>query len=493
MTLDTAHTWRVKFDGVDRSALVREGSLEWTTKEGREIDTCRFVMDDRADALTPAGWEAVLITSDAGTGDEVDLFGGFATVIQPQPSASGQWLGYEVAGEGYDTLFDRTPRVGKTYLGQTPGVILADLFAEAGLTPEFDVATYVAAGSALEVFTAAGEKFSATLDTLALQAGMVWYVDAAKAVHFAADDAVAEYAPFAVISPGTLADHGADIYEVEAGSLTTKRDVTGIVNRLTVVGGSALGAAVTDNFVGADKVTTSIGYAFNLTYQNIRTAISVKWNAAFQTPGTAFVDYFGKTLDNGETVDVLVSRLNGVVYFPLATVFDPADTISATYQVDELQTLVLDAANSAASAASHTKYGRYFDGQLTDYTITDQAEALEIGEAYLELNADVVVSGSFTVWRLGSAGGLRAGQSIEITSARDGLSGRYPIRRVDNQVDKHGHLRATVSFGGRAPKLGSYLGGVSQQEGPRPVYGEAGAVRLSGVLTVIDPDTEFVG
>lgn len=100
-----------------------------------------------------------------------------------------------------DTLLNRSPIVRKTYADQTPGVILVDLFALAGLT-EFDVTTPVDPGLAIvPVFAASGEKFTDLLDRLAVLLGASWCINQIKQVVFQPTTALPT-APFAIKALG---------------------------------------------------------------------------------------------------------------------------------------------------------------------------------------------------------------------------------------------------------------------------------------------------
>ena len=476
--------WYVELGGSDVTHLVKPGSLTWTTKEGEELDTASFVLDDRAGELGfLSGASAVELGTEGGA-----LFGGQAVKLTPRGDPTGQWLSWQIDAEGQEVLVNATPRQRITYLGQAPGVIVADLFTKAGLTPEFNVVTYVETGPTIDVFSATGETLTKMLDRLAIRASMAWYIDASKNVHFAAEDSVGEAALIGVIAPGTLANHALGIYEIEAGSLEVQLDARDLVNRVTMDGGYGLSAPVTDTFAGSDKYGTEIGWAFNLTGQNMATAPLITWKGAEQVVGTAWVDYFGKTLADGRVVDVIVSRANGVLYFDLDAEIEDGDAITVQYQVNEKKSLTLDASNSAASAASYARYGRYFDGEL-GWRATDEAEALSIGEAYIGDHGFEVVSGSFAVK---DQLGLRAGQHITITAALYNLSGSYPIRQVTNELLTNMMLRSTVNFGGRSQTLSNALDSGEGTVVEGPIYGEATQIRLSGIFEIGDPATEFV-
>lgn len=506
--MDSIHTWKLTIAGTDRTGLVRPGTLEWTTKEGRELDTLRCVLDDRSAVFGSSitAYSEAVLTADPGTVNEQIVFGGYIIVATPAGDETGQWLSFEVQASGYEVIFDTTPRVRQTWVNEDAGTIATELLTAAGLNVEFDVATYVEAGDTIEVFTADGsEALTKTLDRLCTQAEMMWYVDAEKHVHLADEDSASEHSPFDVIAPGTLADHTASLYEIEAGTLRVKQDASSLVNRLHILGGYALDAVTSDTFAGSDAQEVSIGYAFNLSHQKIRSNVQVFYNDDALVLGTAFVDYFGKALTNGQTVEALVSRINGIVYFPLTTVFDPADEIVVSYQVESRQELTLDASNSASSAASYALFGRYFDGPFDASTITDAAEMARAGEAYLEQYAFPVSTGTFRTLRLG----LRAGQSCGITSAKDGLSGRHVLRTVANELLESGYVRVTATFGGRGEKLSNWVGGGGSGGGAGgqgsggdsgtlpgggqqgPIQGDAGPLNLIDILTALLPGTTW--
>lgn len=493
--LDSLHTWKLEIGGTDRTALVRPNTLTWTTREGRELDSLSVVLDDRAGVFgsSIAAYVTVVLTVDPGEASEEVVFGGYVTAPKPEPDATGQWLSWEVQASGWEVLWDATPRVYRTWLNTAAGTIFIELLTAAGLNTEFDVSTYVETGPTIEVFTAAGEKTTQLCDALAKLAAMAWWCDPDKNAHLAEEDSASQATPFDVIQPGTLANHALDLYEIEAGTLRVRPDATGIVNRLRIVGGWAIDTPVTDTFAGSDAETVSIGLAFGLSHQNIKTNVTVSLNGTFQVLGTAFLNYFGQVRSDGSVIQVLVSRINGVVYFPPATVFDPADVIEVSYQVASRQELTLDASNSASSAASLALFGRYFDGDLDVSPITDEAAMILIGEAYLAQYAFAVQIGEFATQRLG----LKAGQNCGITSARDGLSGRYVLRAVHNELLETGYVRSTAKFGGRTERLSSWVGGGGGggtgsggwTGSNEPIQGDAGPLNLIDVLTALKPGT----
>lgn len=500
--LDKLHSWKLEIGGVDRTALVRPGSLAWTTREGRELDSLTVALDDRAGVFgsSLAAYAPVVLTADPDNLREQVVFGGYVTASTPEPDPTGQWLSWEVQASGWEVLWDATPRVHRTWLNAEAGVIFSELLTAAGLDTEFDVTNHVEKGPTIEVFTAAGEELTQLCDALAKVAGMVWWCAPSKTAHLAAEDSVTQASPFDVIQPGTLADHDAGKYEIEAGTLRVRSDATGIVNRLRIVGGWALGAPVVDVFAGSDAETVSIGLAFRLSHQNIRSNVTVSLDTGaeemYLVVGTAFVDYFGKVRTDGSVVQVLVSRINGVVYFPPETDFDPGDQVVVGYQEALQRTLTLDASNSATSAASLAQFGRYFDGDLDADPITDEAEMTALGEAYLRRYAFAVVNGEFATQRLG----LKAGQNCGITSARDGLSGRYVLRSVDNELLESGRVRSTARFGGRRESLTRWIG--SRGDGARkralavggqdgPTLGVAGALSMVDVLQMLKLGTAW--
>jgi hypothetical protein len=191
-------------------------------------------------------------------------------------------------------LWDATPRVYQTWLNTGAGAIFSALLTAAGLNTEFDVATYVETGPTIEVFTAAGEKLTQLLDSLARLAEMAWWCDPDKAAHLAAEDSGSQATPFDVIQPGTLANHAADLYEIEAGSLRVRSDAEGVVNRLRIVGGYAIDTPVTDTFAGSDAETVSIGLAFRLSYLNIGSNVQVSLNGTFLVCGEEVVALQGQ-------------------------------------------------------------------------------------------------------------------------------------------------------------------------------------------------------
>ena len=435
--LDSDHTFTLTIAGTDRWSMVLKGMLTLTDIEGSAIDTLRVDLKDSADALAPNEWQEVILTAD-GTDK---LFGGFTTMVKPTFDKDNRRL-WSLTCESYVTLLARTPRSARTWVGATIGSIVGDLFTNAGLTPEFNAVTHVTAGATLDVFSTSGnDTLPQVLNTLrglagdAAAAAWAWRIDADKALWFGA--AASDTAAFNVCAIANANWNTTFPMTAAAAGL----DASQLVNRVTVYGGVKASTAATETFNGNGATVL-----FRLAYKPVRDIVRVTLAGVLQSHGTDWYDAFGGGYN------VLVNYAAGTVRFPAAS--PPpvgVNNIAATYRYNT------SVAVQVSDTASYAAYGRYFDQEIAESSITSEADATDRANAILDAYAFGVVTGSFTVERLG----LKAGQQIGIEFAPLGLTGSYVIRQVTTTWQPGGtHVRCDVKFGGRPDSLSQAVGGL---------------------------------
>jgi hypothetical protein len=484
MALDIEHTFTLTVAGTDRWGFCIRRSLTMTDAEGGQIDTLDCELEDATDVLTVTEWQEVIWTADGAT----KLFGGYVVKVTPSVSG-GTGRKWALRCESYATRLNRCPRLRVTYVNTTPGAIVAALFTAAGLT-DFDTATHVTAGSSLPSFVTDGEALPKILDRLALiqsdiaGADWVWRIDADKKVWFGPSSS--DTAPFSVTDAAS-ADY-VNSFPVNAEP-TKEVDATGIINRVTVRGGAAPSADTTETFSG-DGATVR----FAVAHRPIRDIVCITVGGVLQSHGVDWYDTFGGGYD------CLVDYADGIVRWPDGS--PPAagtNNISVTYRYDVAVTSV------RTDAASFAQYGLYFDYEVQDSTILDQATAERIGDAILDAYAFGVVGGTFDVWRLG----IRAGQRVQVEYSALGLTGYYVARQVTTVLDPGGDgVICTVRFGGYSDSFSAAVGGGSTGSGdvgggsggqggyqtvPTPLLdGEVGLLRIRTRIELIDPTTNYV-
>lgn len=437
--LDVSHAWQLVVDGTDRWQNTIDGSVAWTEYEAGEIGTLRFILKETGAALGVSEWQEVVLKDGSDA-----IWGGYIVNATPLADRMGNSnrLSWEITAESYATVLNRTARVRRSYTGVNPGDVLVDLFDRAldssGEPPnqtEFDTATYVTTGTWPDAFTFAanGEKLTDILDRLALLAGYVWWIDADKAVHFGV--ASASTAPFGIKLAGA-ADY-ASFFPPNANSVNARIDATDIRNRITVNGGVRVSAVQTETYYG-DGATL----IYTVTQFPIVEVITISVGGVIQSFGTdwyhSFADY-----------DCLVNYSHGTVRWNSGNEPPNLDAIIIRYRYGERVVVTV------TDNASVAQYGRVFDYEVTDHSITTAATATAVANAILEEFAYGILTGGFDVNRLG----IKAGQRVQIEYTALGLTGYYQARQVAGAIRPGGLVTLAVRFGGRQVRLSNFLQG----------------------------------
>lgn len=431
--IDSAHTYALTIGGNAFYDYVLAGTLRVVEAEGSQIDTMTFQLEDTGWGTDPGEWQEVVFSVD-GT----PFFGGYVVKLTPTVSPALDRRQYTVNCESYMTLFSRTPRIQQSWANETPQAIIADLFTAAGITG-FDLTTNVTNTPTPTLFTANRILLSEALDKLAEQLGgldnddWAWRTDASKNLWFG--PASSDAASFGI----------EDIESCDWSTTfppnahpTVDVDATQIRNRITVIGGASTSGHHTDNFVGDGSTVL-----FKTTYQPVQRCIMVTVDGILKRFGWDWVD------DYGSTYDVLINFEAGTLRFPDASPPAGSAAIAITYTyATAIETVRED-------TTSQTQYGRVFDYEHEDRSITSQDEAEAVGDALLQAYAYGIVSGQFVVERFG----LRAGQQVGIEYPLLDLTGDYIIRQVTTELLKGEIVRATVQFGGLYLRLSRIVGG----------------------------------
>lgn len=436
--LDVPHGWRLMVDGADRYSNLQAGALEWTENDSGEIGTLRATLVEFGTALGIVHWQEIVLLDGPSP-----VWGGYITQATPIADGLGtvNRLQWEITAEGYETLLNRSPRVRYVYNGWNPGDILADLFNLAldpdGGPPaqtEFDTSTHVTTGTWPDaaIFVADGGKLTDIIDTLAQRCEYIWWIDAAKAVHFG--PASAATAPFGIKLAGS-ADYSS-YFPPDKNTINGKIDASDIRNVITVVGGTRVSAVTSDTFTGDGSTLL-----FALSHHPIVEIVSIGVGGVVQSFGTDWYHSF-------DDYDCLVNYSHGTVRWDTGNAPPNLDTIVVAYRWGE-QTAV-----TVTDAASVSYYGRSFYYELKDSSLTSLAAATAAGNAMLTDYAYGLINGSFTVKR----SGIKAGQRIEISYPALSLSGYYQVRRVVGQIRKGGLVSLDVQFGGKMRRFTMALG-----------------------------------
>ena len=466
-SMDSAHSYSLTIGGVEFYSFVLTNTLRVVEAEGSQIDTLSVQVEDLGWSADPVEWEEIVLKVDGAP-----FFGGYLVKKTPTVSPARDRRQFTVNCESYMTLFAKTPRVTKSWANTAPQDIVSGLFTAAGITG-FDLTTHVTNTPTPTLFTANKALLSEALDTLAAQLGALagadwtWRTDASKKLWLgpAASDAAAFD-----IEDITTCDWSGSFPPNANPSVDT--DATQIRNRITVTGGVNTSSHQTDNFTG-DGTTV----LFKLTRQPVRRVVQVTVDGVLKRFGWDWVDDFGAT------VDVLINFEAGTLRFPDALPPSVGQAISITYTYD------IGISTVRSDAASYAYYGRWFDYEHEDRSITSQAEAEAAGDALLQAYAYGQTTGQFVVERFG----LRAGQTVGIEFPLLDLTGDYIIRQVTTELLKGGLIRATVQFGGIYLRLSRVLGTGASRGAGSAYYTPSNPYSGSAVKSAHVQDYDTVG
>lgn len=446
--LDDAHHYSLLIDDVEYISQVR-GMITVTQPEAGEIGTMRFTLQALGTALLSSitSWKAVELVIDGDV-----YFGGYVISSQPaldQDQPDG-WEAIDVVVEEWATVLARTAPVNRRYFNTDPGDIVADLFDWAldptGSPPnqtEFDTTTYVSAGSwdgLAPTFLVDNEMISEALDRLALLCGFVWWIDGDKKVHFHLAGDVS--APFAI---ATVAAANYLTTFPPLSKPTMWRDGSDIRNRVTVYGG----VQVLKN----EETLTGDGstLVFRLEHFPVIDMVRITVDGLLQSWGTdwyhSFADY-----------DVLIDYTCGTIRWDTGNApANGAEIIVAYYYGSPVQVTVYN----TEIPTSYSTYGRWFDFEVVDRSITNADLAQAVAQAMVNEYEWEAVDGRLQVERLG----IQPGQSLTVVFPGLGLNGSYPVRQVVTEINRAGIARCEINFGGRRRTLGAGIEG-TRQAGP---------------------------
>lgn len=469
--IDSSHQFTFEIRGSDVTDYVDWSSVSMRDSEGSEIDTLTLELVDRLNTLTMRVWDEVTWTADGTT----TLFGGYVIKAMLQYLPGGVGRKFALTCESYVTRLHRVELQPRTWVGETPGQIVADLFDDAGLS-DFDASRHVATGTALPSFAVEGtEKMPSVLDRLAALNGWVWRVDGDKALWFgpAEDDP----APFRIADEKNC-DYSL-IFPAQGGSVSFGVDGSELINRVVVIGGTKPSPETTDNFTGDGSTKR-----FLLSHQNI-IDIYVTVNGELWSDGT---DWWHDYTER----QVLINYREGWIEFENAPAVGAA--IAAVY----LYEITLKYEQS--DAASITTYGVTLTRVVIDRAITTQEQAQLVAQAILDTYANGVTTGTLTTLRLG----IRAGQSVSLKFSDLGVDDVYVVRGMSIAIaPSRDWLECTLQVGGPTLKLSTLIGTFGTPDQTEAVLQKpewptqetpVGEVRVgqNGVILAIDPRTQWV-
>lgn len=489
LTNDARHTWKLLIDGVDYTQyLDLKQEITWSSGEGGRTSTFDFVINYWPFAI----WKEVQWISDPNTAFQQYQFGGY--IIRPEQERRGATtrIRSRIHCEGYNIRLGMARVTPRIYLGWTPGAILQDMWANAGLT-DFDF-SQASEGTTLDQFAvAADEGLTSAMDRLALLSSggatpWTWGIGGDKRVWFKAASNFA--APFRVIDGSTSADSSHSQY-IEKGTFSAKRSGEGVYNRIRVEGGETVSNLITETFAGSDGFVDDNGdRIFTLAHTQVADFVSIVAHGnEYVTPTTFGLDWY--STDPG--LLCFGQKSMGTIRFEAGEVAS-GDTVVVQYRY---RTRI---AVTRTNASLYNSIKFWIDGPtVQDPAITSEAAAIAYGDALLAAHTTMEVSGEFTVWRLG----LQPGQHVEILVPTYDIVDNYTIRKVTHRLTTVGALvKCDVQFAsGNGNRLADYVASpnVSSQAtaygapAPAQVEGEAGIMRFRDRWEALAPGTQFGG
>lgn len=419
---------KTKVEGIDLSASMIEKSLRIENVITRRIDTCSLIIEDTTESITVSEQDELIISN---TGETVRYFAGFISKIGID--MMGRMKRYVCRAQDYTVLLDRVI-VNEVYEDKTDAFILNDICTS--YLAEVDGSTYVAAVKTYDRIVFNRIKLREVIDMLAGNAGVDWYLDYNKKLHFFAKET--NLAPFGISdAPDMSATY-------PCSQLTYDREISDIVNRVLVIGGTYY-SPDTDFELPANNQTTEFlmpykmhapdGQTSILVYKNSGTDEEPVWGDALGI-GIDYIDTLG------DPIFVLHNYQEKLLKFDSAPPgLNRAIKITARYDVPVLVRV--------RSEVSHDTYGRWFDGKVVNQDINSRDWAKLEGKAVLAKHALVKESGTFRC----ITDGLAAGQLLSLVNSDRGLDGNYLINKVVTRLLGGTHCEYVVSYGEYNPDL----------------------------------------
>jgi hypothetical protein len=401
----------------------RADSLKIESVITSRVDTCAFTLEGEQ-TLVPKVDEVVI----SNPAETVRYFAGILAEVTR--TAEGLTKLYECDCQDYSFLLDGKI-VNREYDNQTDAYILNDLFTT--YLPEIDASTYVATGQTFERIKFNRVTLRQAVEAIASQTSLDWYIDYNKNLHYFTAETNA--APFGISDTPDMAS------TFPCSNLKYKKDGTKIVNMVTVVGGSYL-SEDTEVILGSDGVATSVpslyrweapaGYDIIRVWKNTGTDASPVWTEKTVGPSSgSFDDY-----------DVLYDAENSVLEWYTA----PPD-LTQSYKIEGRQKAPLVV--RVRSTASYAKYGRWFEGKVTNQDIDNRVWGMLVGKGELAENAFEKETGNFYCLQ----DGLVSGQLLYIHNDLYGLDGYYLVNKVVTTILGGEYCQYQVSFGEYNPDL----------------------------------------
>jgi len=379
----------ILINNIDVSSQIDWASAEVEQILTSEIDTARFAVKQYGSkTFVPAIGQEVSI-SDGAT----KIFGGYIISVDQEELSGANGLLYSVQASDYTATL-AGPMVSASYLNQTGAQIIAAMIS--AYAPAFTVNNVIAPFTIVKMIynnVPLDQAIKKLADTYKYE----WYVDENKDVHF--------FPQFSNPAPFSVTDNNG-IYVKD----TFKRTIDGsqMVNQVIVRGGEGDGTSITDVITISGSLTQSVILPFKFT--GLQIWLDTGSGYVAQTVGV-----YGT--DAAAGFNCLYSYSDSVLYFPAALASATKLKFTGIPKIIILSTVK----DSASISAYGLKVKMINDSSILDLSVARSRAKAELA-AYLN-QSDSVTFDTKTA-------GLRAGQTINVTSTKRTINTNYLIKRL---------------------------------------------------------------
>ena len=405
----------------------------------KRVDTLALRLENPNVGWSIEGKQEIVVSNNAET---VRYFAGYISNIKLDTIGISKAL--IISAQDYTVLLD-TIIINEVYENQGDQTIIASLFTK--YAGEFDATTYVKPGRTIERIVFYYCALREALEWLAEISGYDWYIDYNKYLHYFSQET--NLAPFALssspVAPSSY-PHKVSSYE---------KDVTGIVNRVIVIGGSYL-SENTEFELAADGQQQRLALPYSLHAPSDDTLVEVYENTGSDSVPTwvelsVGIDY----LDDPASHDCLYNYTEKFLSFTTAPPnLQRSIKVRGRYDVPILVRV--------RSLDSYSTYGRWYEAKVVDQDIDSRDWARLRGKAFLADKAMELPKGVTTCRQEGLVAGMR----IQIVDSVRGINGYYLIQSIRTKLlSGRGIATFGVTFGDYIPDLVDMLVSLKRNAG----------------------------
>jgi hypothetical protein len=387
----------IYINGVNRTSVIKRGSIEKTDNLNERVDTLSFVINNKQGFIPQLNDDVKLYLN--GNSNPAE-FGGI--IVDIKQSTDSLLVEYDIKCSDYSFLLG-SKLVNQRFEDMLAGNVIKDIIDTYSQGFTYD---NVEDGILLKSVAFDRVPVNEALQRIANLINYSWYVDAEKDIHFIAKND--EEAPY------SLSDtNGNYIW----GSLKLDESLDQVRNRVIVRGGLAPAETTrTETFTatGSDPTERTLfrlGFKFD-------TITSITVDSVEQTVG---VEY----LNDDEDYNCMWSYQEKYIRFTDGNIPDENDIVEVT-GIPLFPVIVQVSDNSSIAEYSRPGFDGIFEHLIKDDSITSSIEASQRASAELEAYANALVEGSFNTY----TPGLRSGQTITIQSTIRGINEEYIIQSV---------------------------------------------------------------